>query len=91
MESTIAAQCIVEHDTGLVLDMAGNKLPAGSVIMCKVTTFVIMEDSDIDYMGGGKMEMVYKADDSTSSSSISRSRSCTWKEVKSSLQASSGP
>ena len=63
MESTIAAQCIVEQDIGLVLDMAGNKLPAGSVIMCKLTALVIMEDSDIDYIGGGQMEMIYQADD----------------------------
>ena len=63
MESTIAAQCIVKQDTGLVLHMAGNKLHAGSVIICKLTAFVIMEDSDIDYVGGGKMEMVYQADD----------------------------
>ena len=51
----------MEQDTGLVLDMAGNKLP--SVIMCKLTAFVIMEDSDIDYVGGGKMDMVYQAND----------------------------
>ena len=62
MESTIAAQCIVEQETGLVLDMAGNKLPPGSVIMCKLAAFVIKEESDIDYIGGGKMEMVYQAD-----------------------------
>ena len=59
MESTIAAHCVVEQDTGLVLDMVGNKLPAGSVIMCKLTAFVITEDSDIDFVGGSKMEMVY--------------------------------
>ena len=29
MESTVAAQCIVEQDTGLVLNMADNKLPEG--------------------------------------------------------------
>ena len=63
MESTIATQCFVEQETGLVLDMAGNKLPAGSVISCKLTVFVIMEHGDIDYVGGGKMEMVYWADD----------------------------
>ena len=62
MESKIAAQCVVEQESGLVLDMAGNKLPAGSVIMCKLTAFFITEDSDIDYIGGGKMEMVYQAD-----------------------------
>ena len=38
-------------------------MPAGSVIMCKLTLFVIMTDGDIDYMGGSKMEMVYWADD----------------------------
>ena len=43
--------------------MAGNKLPAGSVIMCKLIAFVIMEDGDIDYIGGGKMDMVYQNDD----------------------------
>ena len=35
MESNIAAQHIVEQETGLVLDMAGSKLPAASVIMYK--------------------------------------------------------
>ena len=63
MGGTTAAQCFVEQETGLVLDMEGNKLPAGSVIMCKLTPFVIMEDGYINYMGGGKMEMVYWADD----------------------------
>ena len=63
MENTIAGQCFVEQDNSLMLDMAGNKLPVGSVIMCKLTPFVIMEDGDIDYLEGGKMEMVYQADD----------------------------
>ena len=59
MENTVAAQCMVEQYTGLVLDMAGNRLPAGSLIMCKPTAFVITEDGDIDYVGGCKMDMVY--------------------------------
>ena len=63
MESTIVAQCFVEQDTGLMLDMTGNNLPARSLIMCKLTSFVIMEDSNINYVGGGKIEMVYQADD----------------------------
>ena len=63
MESIIAAQCFVEQETSLVLDMADNKLPAGLVIMCKLTPFVIMEDGEIHYMGGGKIEMVYWGDD----------------------------
>ena len=63
MESTIAAQCFVEQETSLVLNMVGNKLPAGSVIICKLTPFVITEDGDIDYVDGGKMETVYWADE----------------------------
>ena len=63
MECTIAVQCSVEQETSLVLDMAGNRLPAGSVTMCKLTPFVITKDGDINYMGSGKMEMVYWADD----------------------------
>ena len=31
--------------------------------MYKLTAFVTMEDGDIDYVGGGNMEMVYQADD----------------------------
>ena len=54
---------ISEQDTGLVLDMAGDKLPAGSIIMFKLTAFVFTEDVDIDYVGGGKMKMVYEAND----------------------------
>ena len=63
MECTIAAQCFVEQETGLKLDMAGNTLPAGSIMMYRLTPFVIMGDGDIDYVVGGKMEMVYWADD----------------------------
>ena len=40
-----------------------NKLPAGSVIMCKLTAFIITEDGHINFVGGGKMEMTYQADD----------------------------
>ena len=63
MDCNIAAQCFVEWENGLMLDMVGNKLPAGSVIMCNLTPFVITEDGDINYMGVGKMEMVYQPDD----------------------------
>ena len=43
--------------------MVGNRLPVGSVIMCKLTPFVIMKEGNINYVGSGKMEMVYWADD----------------------------
>ena len=63
MEGTNAAQCFVEQETSFVLDMVGNKLSAGSVIVCKFTPFVITEDGDINYVGGGKMETVYQTYD----------------------------
>ena len=63
MDSSITDQCFVEREFSLILDMAGNRLPLGSVIMCKLTLFVIMMDGDIDYVGGSKMDMVYWADD----------------------------
>ena len=90
MEGTIAAQYLVEQETGLVLDMAGNMLSAGSDIMCKLTPFVITEDGDIDYIGGGKMEMVYQADDMYFKF-LSRSRSYMWKGVKDLSLACPGP
>ena len=58
MDSLIASQCFVEQETSLVLDMAGNRLLTGSVIMYRLTPFLIMKDGGIDYVGGGKMEMV---------------------------------
>ena len=63
MDSSITTQCFLERETGLILDMVGNRLPAGSVIMCKLTPFVITKNGDIDYVGGSKMEMVYWTDD----------------------------
>ena len=84
------AQCFVEWETGLVLDMAGNRLSVGSVIMCKLTPFAIMKDGNIDYMGGSKMEMVSRLMMSILSSSISRSRNFTWKGVRDSSQVCTG-
>ena len=63
MDSSITAQCFEERESSLILDMVGNRLPVGSVIMCKLALFVITNDGDIDYVGGSKMEMVYWADD----------------------------
>ena len=63
MDSSITAQCFVERESSLILDMVGNRLPVGSVIMCKLTPFVITKDGDINYMGGSNMEMVYQVDD----------------------------
>ena len=63
MNSSITAQCFVEGESGMIIEMVGNRLPVGSVIMCKLTPFFITKGGDVDYLGGDKMEMVYQADD----------------------------
>ena len=75
MDSIIAAQCMVEQDTGLVLDIAVNRLPAGSVIMCKLTAFVIMEDGDMTILEVIKWRWSTRPMTGTSKFLISRSRS----------------
>ena len=62
MDLKVAAKCIIAQDTGLVVDEAGNKLPVKSVILCKMTPFIITEEGDIDYFTGGKMETIYETD-----------------------------
>ena len=44
----IAAKCIFKHDTGLVIDEAGSKLPAKSMILCKMTPFIITEEETLN-------------------------------------------
>ena len=50
-------------ESGLVIDEAGNKLLAKSVMFCKITPFIITEEGDIDSFTGGKMEAIYQAND----------------------------
>ena len=63
MDLKAAAKCTIEQDTGLVVDETSNKLPAKSMVLCKMTPFIITEDGDIDYFMGGKMETVFQAED----------------------------
>ena len=58
MDFKVVAKCVIKQDTGLIVDEAGNKLPAGALIMCKITPFVITKDGDIDYLASGKMDNV---------------------------------
>ena len=53
----VIAKCVIEQDTGLVVDGAGTKLPARAVIMCKMTPFVITEAGDIDYLAGRRWKV----------------------------------
>ena len=63
MDFKVAAKCVFEQDTGLIVDEADNKLPVKAVIVCKMTSFVIMEEGDLDYLAGDKMETVYQMED----------------------------
>ena len=56
MDLEVAAKCTIKQDTGLVVDETGNKLPAKSMVLCKMTLFIITEEGDIDYFMGDKME-----------------------------------
>ena len=58
MDSSITAKCFIEREPGLIPDMAGNRLPVGSLIMYKLTPFVITKMVTLT-----AWEMDYQADD----------------------------
>ena len=58
----VTAKYVIEQDTGLVVDEASNNLPTKSVMLCKMTPFIITEEGDIDHFKDGKMETVYQVD-----------------------------
>ena len=63
MDLQIASKCFIEQDSDLIVDSAGNRIPAMSVICCKLRTFVITEDGDIDKFAGEEMDVIYQATD----------------------------
>ena len=58
MDLKVAAKCVIEQDTGLVVDESGNKLPAKFMVLYGMTPFIITEEGDIDYFMDDKMETV---------------------------------
>ena len=44
MDFKAVGKCFIEQESGLVIDEAGNKLPAKTVMFCKTTPFVITEE-----------------------------------------------
>ena len=56
-------KCFVKQGSGMVTDEAGNKLPVKSILFCKMTPFIITNDGNIDKLKGGKMDVIYQADD----------------------------
>ena len=63
MASQISAKCFVEQETGFLVQEAGNKLQAKSVVMCQMTPFVITEEGNTSHFTGGKMENIYHVDE----------------------------
>ena len=49
----------MEQETGFLVDEAGNKPHAKSVVTCQMTPFVITKEGNIDHFTGGTMENVY--------------------------------
>ena len=42
----------MKQGSGLVVDVAGNRLPTKSVLFCSMTPFITTEDGDIDNFAG---------------------------------------
>ena len=63
MASQVAAKHFMEQETGFLVDEAGNKIQAKSVVICQMTPFVITKEGNINHFAGGKMENVYHADE----------------------------
>ena len=53
MDIKVVAKCFIEEGSGLIVDAAGNRIPAKSVIFCKKWPFIITEDGNIDLFAGG--------------------------------------
>ena len=59
----IAGKCFIERDSDNIVDSAGNRIPAKSVIVCKQKAFIIAEEGDIDRFSGEVMGLIYQAND----------------------------
>ena len=61
MDLKIAGKCFIEQGSGLMVDSAGNRILATSVIFCKKRAFMITEDGDINKFAGEEMDVIYQA------------------------------
>ena len=59
----VAGKCFIKQGSGLLEDASGNGLPAKSVLFCRMASFIIIKDGDIDNFVGGKVDAIYQADD----------------------------
>ena len=63
MDLKVTGKSFIKQESGLVIDEVGNKLSEKSVVFCKMTSFVITEEGDINNFTDGKMEAIYQVDD----------------------------
>ena len=62
MASQVAAQCIVEQETGFLVDIKGNKLQAKPIVLCQGTPYMVTGEGGINHFMGCKMDNVYHKD-----------------------------
>ena len=55
MDIKVVGMCFIEDGSNLIVDAAGNKIPAKSAIIC------INDDGDINLFAGGEMGVIYQA------------------------------
>ena len=63
MDLKIPSKCVIEQGSDLMVDSAGNMIPAKSIIFCKKRAFVITDDGDIDKFSGEEVDVIYQAAD----------------------------
>ena len=63
MDLKVASKCSIKQGSDLIVDSAGNRIPAKLIIFCKKRAFVITEDGDINKFSGKEMDVIYQAAD----------------------------
>ena len=63
MDLKIVGKCFTEQGSDLFVDLAGNRIPAKSVIFCKKGPFIVIKDGDIDKFAAEEMDVIYQATD----------------------------
>ena len=63
MDLKVVGKCFIEQGSDLMVDAAGNTIPAKSVIFCKKRPFIIMKGGNIDGFAGEEMDVIYQATD----------------------------
>ena len=63
MDIKVVGKCFFKEGSDLIVDGAGNRIPAKSVSFCKKRPFIITDDQDINLSAGGEMDVIHQATD----------------------------